>query len=207
MLENPLKRSTSIEFRHDLYPSHDLRANVTVQRRTIENYDEPRIIIVHYLRSFSITILSIKVIKSLTLLENCSCHMRYRRSHSKSEQQQVVLMAIVFAVAGGLVLLTPASINFQLALAQEEQGQQQPQPSSTINDITSSPSPMTGSDNETSSSSSSSAATENQTGIGEPLASPTEMNTYNASWRNWQYPICQYRNIFLEYRRRLGDAA
>ena len=80
-------------------------------------------------------------------------------------------MAIVFAVAGGLVLLTPASINFQLALAQETRTTA-PQPSSTINDITSSPSPMTGSDNETSSSSSSSAPTANQTGIGEPLPSP-----------------------------------
>jgi len=45
--------------------------------------------------------------------------MRYR-NHPKSEQQ-TVLIAIVFAVAGGLVLITPTSINFQLALAQEEQ--------------------------------------------------------------------------------------
>jgi hypothetical protein len=84
--------------------------------------------------------------------------MRYR-NHPKSEQQ-TVLIAIVFAVAGGLVLITPTSINFQLALAQEEQGQQQP--SSTFNDTLSSSSPMTEADNET--------------GIGEPLPSPTEMN-------------------------------
>ena len=43
------------------------------------------------------------------------------RNRSKSEQQ-TVLRAIVFAVAVGLVLITPTSINFQLALAQEEQG-------------------------------------------------------------------------------------
>jgi hypothetical protein len=130
-------------------------------------------IIVHSLRSFFITIMTIKVIKSLTLLENCSCHMGYR-SYSKSEHQQTVLIAIVFAVAGGLVLIAPACINFQLALAQEEQGQQQ-QPPSTLNDTTSSP--MTGSNSETSSSTSSSTATDNETGIGEPLPSPTEMNT------------------------------
>jgi hypothetical protein len=84
--------------------------------------------------------------------------MRYR-NRPKSEQE-TVLIAIVFAVAGGLVLITPTSINFQLALAQEEQGQQQP--SSTFNDTLSSSSPMTEADNET--------------GIGEPLPSPTEMN-------------------------------
>jgi hypothetical protein len=95
--------------------------------------------------------------------------MRYR-NHPKSEQQ-TVLIAIVFAVAGGLVLITPTSINFQLALAQEEQGQQQP--SSTFNDTLSSSSPMTGADSETASISS---ATDNETGIGEPLPSPTEMN-------------------------------
>jgi hypothetical protein len=79
------------------------------------------------------------------------------RNRSKSEQQ-TVLRAIVFAVAVGLVLITPTSINFQLALAQEEQGQQQP---STSNNTMSS-TPITGADNET--------------GIGEPLPSPTEMN-------------------------------
>jgi len=100
--------------------------------------------------------------------------MRRRRNHSKSEQQKVILTAsFVFAVAGGLVLITPASINFQLVLAQEVQGQQQ-QPSSTFNDTTSSPSPMTGSASQTSSTSSS--TTDNETGIGEPLPSPTEMN-------------------------------
>jgi hypothetical protein len=99
--------------------------------------------------------------------------MRYR-NHPKSEQQ-TVLIAIVFAVAGGLVLITPTSINFQLALAQEEQGQQQQQqqPSSTFNDTLSSSSPMTGADSETASISS---ATDNETGIGEPLPSPIEMN-------------------------------
>jgi hypothetical protein len=95
--------------------------------------------------------------------------MRYR-NRPKSEQE-TVLIAIVFAVAGGLVLITPTSINFQLALAQEEQGQQQP--SSTFNDTLSSSSPMTGADSETASISS---ATDNETGIGEPLPSPTEMN-------------------------------
>jgi hypothetical protein len=95
--------------------------------------------------------------------------MRYR-NHPKSEQQ-TVLLAIVFAVAGGLVLITPTSINFQLALAQEEQGQQQP--SSTFNDTLSSSSLMTGADSETASISS---ATDNETVIGEPLPSPTEMN-------------------------------
>lgn len=95
--------------------------------------------------------------------------MRYR-NHPKSEQQ-TVLIAIVFAVAGGLVLITPTSINFQLALAQEEQGQQQP--SSTFNDTLSSSSLMTGADSETASISS---ANDNETGIGEPLPSPTEMN-------------------------------
>ena len=49
--------------------------------------------------------------------------MRYRRNYSKSEQQHTVLIAIVFAVAGGLVLVIPTSINFQLVLAQEEQQQ------------------------------------------------------------------------------------
>jgi hypothetical protein len=107
--------------------------------------------------------------------------MRYKRNCSKSEQQQkvvVLIASIVFgAVAGALVLITPASISFQLALAQEEQV------SSALNDTMSSPSPITGSDNETSSStttttssSSSAAATDNETGIGEPLPSPTEMN-------------------------------
>jgi hypothetical protein len=91
------------------------------------------------------------------------------RNRSKSEQQ-TVLRAIVFAVAVGLVLITPTSIIFQLALAQEEQGQQQ-QPS-TFNNTMSSP-PMTEADNQTSSISS---ATDNETGIGEPLPSPTEMN-------------------------------
>lgn len=91
------------------------------------------------------------------------------RNRSKSEQQ-TVLRAIVFAVALGLVLITPTSINFQLALAQEEQGQQQ-QPF-IFNNTMSSPT-MTGADNETSSISS---ATDNDTGIGEPLPSPTEMN-------------------------------
>jgi hypothetical protein len=95
--------------------------------------------------------------------------MRYR-NRPKSEQE-TVLIAIVFAVAGGLVLITPTSINFQLALAQEEQGQQQP--SSTFNDTLSSSSPMTGADSETASISS---VTDNETGIGEPLPSPTEMN-------------------------------
>ena len=95
--------------------------------------------------------------------------MRYR-NHPKSEQQ-TVLIAIVFAVVGGLVLITPTSINFQLALAQEEQGQQQP--SSTFNNNTMSSPSMTESDNQTSSISS---ATDNETGIGEPLPSPTEMN-------------------------------
>ena len=42
------------------------------------------------------------------------------RNRSKSEQK-IVLRAIVFAVAVGLVLITPTSIIFQLALAQEEQ--------------------------------------------------------------------------------------
>jgi hypothetical protein len=98
--------------------------------------------------------------------------MRYR-NRPKSEQQ-TVLIAIVFAVAGGLVLITPTSINFQLALAQEEQGQQQQQqPSSTFNDTLSSSSPMTGADSETAPISS---ATDNETGIGEPLPSPIEMN-------------------------------
>jgi hypothetical protein len=90
------------------------------------------------------------------------------RNRSKSEQQ-TVLRAIVFAAAVGLVLITPTSINFQLALAQEEQGQQQP---STSNNTMSS-TPITGADNETSSISS---GTDNETGIGEPLPSPTEMN-------------------------------
>jgi len=175
MPENYLKRAISIEYRLELYPSHNLHASDTVQRRTMETYSAPRIIIVHSLRSFFTTILATKVIKSLTLLENCPYHMGNRRSRSKSEQHQTVLIAIVFAVAGGLVLITPASINFQLAIAQEEQGQQQ-QPSSTLNDTTSSLSSMTGSDSETSSSTSSAAATDNETGIGEPLPSPTEMN-------------------------------
>ena len=122
--------------------------------------------------------------KSLTLLENCSCHMRHRRNCSKSEQHLILTASIVFAVAGGLALITPASINFQLALAQEQQGQQQ-QPSSTLNDTISSASPMTGSSNETSSisssSSSSSALTANQTGIGEPLPSPTQSNATTLS--------------------------
>lgn len=65
------------------------------------------------------------------------------RNRSKSEQQ-TVLRAIVFAVAVGLVLITPTSINFQLALAQEEQGQQQ-QPS-IFNNTMSSPT-MTEADN------------------------------------------------------------
>ena len=77
------------------------------------------------------------------------------RNRSKSEQQ-TVLRAIVFAVAVGLVLITPTSIIFQLALAQEEQGQQQP---STFNNTMSSP-PMTEADNQTSSISS---ATDNET--------------------------------------------
>lgn len=93
--------------------------------------------------------------------------MSYR--HRSKSEQQTVLRAIVFAVAVGLVLITPASINFQLALAQEEQGQQQP---STSNNTMSS-TPITGADNETSSISSD---TDNETGIGEPLPSPTEMN-------------------------------
>jgi hypothetical protein len=93
--------------------------------------------------------------------------MSYR--NCSNSEQQTVLRAIVFAVAVGLVLITPTSINFHLALAQEEQGQPQ---ASTFNNTMSSPS-MTEADNQTSSISS---ATDNETGIGEPLPSPTEMN-------------------------------
>jgi hypothetical protein len=64
------------------------------------------------------------------------------RSRSKSEQQQQTsLRSIVFAaVAGGLVLIMPTSINFQLAFGQQGQEQQE-QSSSALNDTTSSSPP------------------------------------------------------------------
>ena len=95
--------------------------------------------------------------------------MGYRKRFPS--KQQTALIAIVFAITGGLVLITPTSVNVQLALAQEEQGQQQQQPSPALNNTMSSS--MTGADSETASTSS---ASNNEPGIGEPLASPTEMN-------------------------------
>jgi hypothetical protein len=79
-----------------------------------------------------------------------------------------VVLAIVFAIAGGLVLITPASTNFKLAAAQEEQQQQQ---SSNLNNMVSSQS-ITEADSGTSSNS----VTDNQTTFGEPLPSPTQSN-------------------------------
>ncbi|MDQ3836715.1 MAG: hypothetical protein M3270_07255 [Thermoproteota archaeon] len=99
--------------------------------------------------------------------------MRYRKSSKLEQRAALLATAAVFAVVGGLVLAIPASINFQLALAQGQQQQQQPPPSATLNNTTSSASSITTSGNETSSNSS---ATNNQTGIGEPLPSPTQTN-------------------------------
>ncbi len=104
--------------------------------------------------------------------------MRYR-NYSKSEKPIVLIAATVFVVGGGLSLTTPIAINFQLAFAQEEQGEQQ-QSSTALNDTmpssssSSSPLMTEGANNETSSTSA--IATDNETGIGEPLPSPTEMN-------------------------------
>ena len=98
--------------------------------------------------------------------------MRYRKGSKLEQHAALVATAAIFAVVGGLVLAIPASINFQLALAQEQQGQQQP-PSATLNNTASSASSVTASGNETSSNSS---AANNQTGIGEPLPSPTKTN-------------------------------
>lgn len=100
------------------------------------------------------------------------------RSRSKSEQQQTSRSIVFAAVAGGLVLIMPTSINFQLAFGQQGQEQQE-QSSSALNDTTSSsssPPPLTMGETNNETSSTSAAATDNETGIGEPLPSPTEMN-------------------------------
>ncbi len=95
--------------------------------------------------------------------------MRRYRNCSKSEKPIVLIAATVFVVGGGLVLTEPTAINFQLAIAQEEQGEQQ-QPS-TFNNTMSSPT-MPAAQNETSSI----PSFDNETALGEPLPSPTEMN-------------------------------
>lgn len=98
------------------------------------------------------------------------------RNCSKPEQQ-MVLIAIVFTIAGGgLIFTTFASIN-QVALAQEEQATEQQQPSTLNNTIASSSPPTTGVDNETSTISS----TDNQSEIDEPLPSPTETSATTLS--------------------------
>jgi hypothetical protein len=84
-----------------------------------------------------------------------------------------VVLAIVFAIAGGLVLITPASTNLKVAAAQEQQQQQQ---SSNLNN-TGSSSSMTEADSGTSLNS----VTNNQTTFGEPLPSPTQSNTTTLS--------------------------
>ena len=70
----------------------------------------------------------------------------------------------------------PTSINFQFAFGQEGQGQQQ-QSSTALNDTTSSSSRLMTEGTNSKTSSTSAATTDNETGIGEPLPSPTEMNT------------------------------
>jgi hypothetical protein len=97
---------------------------------------------------------------------------RYGNS-SKPQRQQPILIGILFAVvAGGLVFITYTVISFEVALAQEQQ-QQQPSPLNNNNTISPLPQ-MTegGSSNITTTSS----AAENETGIGEPLPSPTQAN-------------------------------
>lgn len=77
------------------------------------------------------------------------------------------VLALVFAIAGGLVLITPSSSNFKVALAQEEQQQ-----TSNSNNTVSSPPSMT----EAVPESSLNTVTNNQTAIGESLPSPTQTN-------------------------------
>jgi archaellum component FlaF (FlaF/FlaG flagellin family) len=79
-----------------------------------------------------------------------------------------VVLAIIFAIAGGLVLITPVSTNFEIAAAQEEQQQQQ---SSTLNNTV-----LSQSITEADSGTSSNSVTDNQTTFGEPLPSPTQSN-------------------------------
>lgn len=81
-----------------------------------------------------------------------------------------VVIAIVFVIAGGLVLITLSSSNFKAALAQEEQQQRQ-QASNFNNTVSSTPS-MTEAVSETSLNS----VVNNETSIGEPLPSPTQTN-------------------------------
>jgi hypothetical protein len=91
-----------------------------------------------------------------------------RYENCSKPQQQTVLIGILFAVVAiGLVFLTSTAISFEVVLAQEQQ--QQPSP---LNNNTILP-PMTEGSNVTTTTSS---ATDNETGIGEPLPSPTETN-------------------------------
>jgi hypothetical protein len=89
-----------------------------------------------------------------------------------------VVLAIVFAIAGGFVLIIPASTNFKVAAAQEGEEQQQQQSSNLNNTVSSSSSSsMTEDDSRTSLNS----VTNNQTTFGEPLPSPTQSNATTLS--------------------------
>jgi hypothetical protein len=91
---------------------------------------------------------------------------RYRNRSKPKEE--TILIPILFALALGFVSITSTTTNFEFAYAQE---QQPPQQSPPLNN-TISPSTITENTNETTTSS----VADNETGIGEPLPSPTQTN-------------------------------
>jgi hypothetical protein len=80
-----------------------------------------------------------------------------------------VVLALVFAIAVGLALITPSFSNFKVALAQEEQQQQASNSNNTLSSSLSS----TGAVPETSQN----FANNTETTLGEPLPSQTQSNT------------------------------